>query len=30
MTIQQAGTGDEIAATYDVMRQLRPHLGRGS
>lgn len=28
MTIQQAGTDDEIAATYDVMRQLRPHLGR--
>ena len=28
MIIQQAGTEEQIAATYDVMRQLRPHLSR--
>ena len=28
MIIQQAETDEQIAATYDVMRQLRPHLQR--
>lgn len=28
MTIQHAETDEQIAATYDVMRQLRPHLSR--
>jgi GNAT superfamily N-acetyltransferase len=28
MTIEQAETDEQIAATYDVMRQLRPHLAR--
>ena len=28
MTIEPAVTDEQIAATYDVMRQLRPHLGR--
>jgi GNAT superfamily N-acetyltransferase len=28
MTIEQAETDEQIAATYDVMRQLRPHLTR--
>jgi GNAT superfamily N-acetyltransferase len=27
-TIRHAGTDDEIAATWEVMRQLRPHLLR--
>jgi GNAT superfamily N-acetyltransferase len=26
MTIEHAETDEQIAATYDVMRQLRPHL----
>ena len=28
-TIQVAGTDEEIAATWEVMRQLRPHLSQG-
>mgnify|MGYP006138841285 CR=1 FL=1 len=28
MTIDRAETDEQIAATYDVMRQLRPHLSR--
>lgn len=28
MKIEQAETDEQIAATYDVMRQLRPHLSR--
>ena len=28
MTIEQAETDEQIAATFDVMRQLRPHLTR--
>lgn len=28
MTIEHAETDEQIAATYDVMRQLRPHLVR--
>lgn len=28
MTIDRAETDEQIAATYDVMRQLRPHLAR--
>lgn len=28
MTIQPAESDEQIAATYDVMRQLRPHLSR--
>ena len=28
MTIQQAETDEQIAATFDVMHQLRPHLVR--
>jgi GNAT superfamily N-acetyltransferase len=28
MTIQHAETDEQIAATYEVMRQLRPHLTR--
>jgi GNAT superfamily N-acetyltransferase len=28
MTIQHAETDEQIAATYDVMHQLRPHLSR--
>lgn len=28
MNIEIAETGEQIAATYDVMRQLRPHLTR--
>lgn len=28
MTITPAETDDEIAATYEVMRQLRPHISR--
>ena len=30
MTIQQIRTDDEIASTFDVMHQLRPHLERDS
>ncbi|HEU0300776.1 MAG TPA: GNAT family N-acetyltransferase [Longimicrobium sp.] len=29
MIIQHAVTDEQIAATFDVMRQLRPHLSRG-
>jgi GNAT superfamily N-acetyltransferase len=28
MTIERAETDEQIAATFDVMRQLRPHLER--
>ncbi|HEX2077732.1 MAG TPA: GNAT family N-acetyltransferase [Longimicrobium sp.] len=28
MTIQHAETDEQIAATFDVMQQLRPHLSR--
>lgn len=28
MTIERAETDEQIAATFDVMRQLRPHLAR--
>lgn len=28
MTIEHAETDEQIAATFDVMRQLRPHLSR--